>query len=78
KSLSGIDADIVEFEVRAGSAVTRKPIGQLPMPNDAIICGVTRDGESYIATDEFEIQTDDRVVVLALPDAIPAVERLFH
>lgn len=78
KCLSGIDADIVEFEVRQGSAVTRKMIGKLPMPSDAIICGIVRDGESYIATEEFEIQTDDRVVVLALPNAIPAVERLFH
>ena len=78
KCLSGIDADIVEFDVRAGSAVTRKPIGQLAMPTDAIICGITRDGESYIATDDFQIETDDQVVVLALPDAIPAVERLFH
>jgi trk system potassium uptake protein TrkA len=78
KSLSGIDADIVEFEVRAGSAVTRKAIGQLAMPTDAIICGITRDGESYIATEDFQIETDDQVVVLALPNAIPAVERLFH
>lgn len=78
KSLSGIDADIVEFEVRAGSAVTRKPIGQLAMPTDAIICGITRDGESFIATDDFQIETDDQVVVLALPNGIPAVERLFH
>ncbi len=78
KSLSGIDADIVEFQVRAGSAVTRKPIGQLPMPTDAIICGITRDGESFIASDDFQIETDDQVVVLALPNGIPAVERLFH
>jgi len=78
KCLSGIDADIVEFEVREGSTVTRKMIGRLPMPSDAIICGIVRDGDSYIATDEFEIQADDRVVVLALPDSIPAVERLFH
>ena len=78
KCLSGIDADIVEFDVRAGSAVTRKPIGQLAMPIDAIICGITRDGESYIPTDDFQIETDDQVVVLALPNGIPAVERLFH
>ena len=78
KSLSGIDADIVEFQVRAGSAVTRKTIGQLAMPLDAIICGITRDGESFIATDDFQIEADDQVVVLALPNGIPAVERLFH
>ena len=78
KCLSGIDADIVEFDVRAGSAVTRKSIGQLAMPTDAIICGITRDGESFIATDDFQIETDDQVVVLSLPNAIPAVERLFY
>ena len=78
KCLSGIDADIVEFEVRQGSAVTRRNIGKLPMPSDAIICGIVRDGESFIATDDFEIQAEDQVVVLALPNAIPAVERLFH
>ena len=78
KCLSGIDADIVEFEVRQGSAVTRKTIGKLPMHSDAIICGIVRDGEGYIATDDFEIQAEDQVVVLALPSAIPAVERLFH
>ena len=48
------------------------------MPSDAIICGIVRDGVSYIATDEFEIEAEDQVVVLALPNAIPAVERLFH
>ena len=78
KCLSGIDADIVEFEVRQGSAVTRKMIGKLSMPSDAVICGIVRDGDSYIATDDFEIQADDRVVVLSLPNAIPVVERLFH
>ena len=31
-----------------------------------------------IATDDFQIETDDQVVVLALPAGIPAVERLFH
>lgn len=78
KCLSGIDADIVEFEVRAGSAVTRSTLGKLRMPNDAIICGITRDGESFIASEDFQIQTDDRVVVLVLPNAISSIEGLFY
>ena len=78
KCLSGIDADIVEFDVRAGSAVTRQTIGRLDMPDDAIICGITRDGESYIATEDFQIETDDQVVVLALPTGIHGVEHLFR
>ena len=78
KCLSGIDADIVEFDVRSGSAVTRQTIGHLDMPEDAIICGITRDGESYIATEDFQIETDDQVVVLALPSGIQGVEHLFR
>ena len=78
KCLSGIDADIVEFDVRAGSAVTRQTIGRLDMPEDAIICGITRDGESYIATEDFQIETDDQVVVLALPTGIQGIEQLFR
>ena len=78
KCLSGIDADIVEFDVRAGSAVTRQTIGHLDMPDDAIICGITRDGESYIATEDFQIETDDQVVVLVLPTGIHGVEHLFR
>lgn len=78
KFLSSIDADIVEYEVREGSAVTRKPIGSLSIPDNAVICGFTHDGESFIATDDAQIQADDRVVVFTLPDAVTAVEKLFH
>jgi K+ transport systems, NAD-binding component len=78
KCLSGIDADIVEFEVRNGSAVTRHPIGRLKMPSGAIIGGITRFDEAFIATEDFQIEAEDRVVVLALPNAIQAVEKLFH
>lgn len=78
KCLSGIDADIVEFQVRTGSAVTRNPIGKLNMPSGAIICGITRFDESFIALPDFQIEPDDLVVVLALPDAIGAMEKLFN
>ena len=78
KCLSGIDADIVEFVVRDGAAVTDKPINRLDMPEGAIIGGIIRGEDSFIATGNFQIQAEDRVVVLVLPKTIQAVEKLFR
>ena len=78
KCLSGIDADIVEFVVPDGAAVTEKPINRLSMPDGAIIGGIIRGEDSYIATGNFHIQAEDRVVVLVLPKTIQAVEKLFR
>ena len=78
KCLSGIDADIVEFIVRDGAAVTEKTINRLNMPDGAIIGGVIRGEDSFIATGNFQIQAEDRVVVLVLPKTIQEVEKLFR
>ena len=78
KCLSGIDADIVEFVVQDGAAVTEKTINRLDMPEGAIIGGVIRGEDSFIATGNFQIQAEDRVVVLVLPMTIQEVEKLFR
>ena len=78
KCLSGIDADIVEFVVRDGAAVTNRPINRLDMPEGAVIGGIIRGEDSYIATGNFQIQAEDRVVVLVLPKTIQEVEKLFR
>ena len=78
KCLSSIDADIVEFVVRDGAAVTSRPINKLDMPEGAIIGGIIRGEDSYIATGSFQIKAEDRVVVLVLPKTIQEVEKLFR
>ena len=78
KCLSGIDADIVEFVVRDGAEVTNRPINRLDIPDGAIIGGIIRGEDSYIATGNFQIQAEDRVVVLVLPKTIQEVEKLFR
>lgn len=78
KCLSGIDADAMELIARPGSAVTRKLIKNLNIPDGAIIGGVVRGEESFIAMGDFQIEENDKVVVFALPDAIHKIEKLFH
>ena len=77
KSLSGIDADIVEFLVRAGSAVTRKPIGQLEIPEGATVGGIVRGRETLLPSRELQLKQDDKVVVFSLPKAMAKMARLF-
>lgn len=78
KCLSGIDADVMELVARHGSAVTKKPISKLRIPDGAIIGGIVRGNESFIAVGSFQIQENDKVVVFSLPQSISQVEKIFH
>jgi trk system potassium uptake protein len=78
KCLSGIDADVMELVARPGSAVTKKPISKLRIPEGAIIGGIVRGDESFIAVGSFQIQENDKVVVFSLPQSINLIEKIFH
>lgn len=78
KVLHGIDAEVFEFKVKADSPITKKPIRKLQFPDGAIIGGIVRDEESYIAVGNFRIKEGDKVVVFSLPSAIHKVDRFFN
>lgn len=78
KCLSGIEADALELIAREGSAVTRKPIRKLQLPDGAIIGAIMKGDKVYIANADMQIEPNDRVVVLALPKAVYKIEKLFH
>ncbi|MCB9235803.1 MAG: Trk system potassium transporter TrkA [Bacteroidia bacterium] len=74
----GIDAEVLEFEVKEGSRITKKQIKGLDFPRSAIIGGVIRDGKPNIVLGDFQIRPKDKVVVLCLPEAISMVEKMFR
>ncbi|MEX0313161.1 Trk system potassium transporter TrkA [Flagellimonas sp. 2504JD4-2] len=75
--LNNLNAEILEFEVKATSLVNGEIIRELNFPREASIGGVIRDGVGIIALGDFKIQEGDRVVVCCLPKAIPRIEKLF-
>jgi len=77
KCLTGSDAEALEFVVKPDSKVTRGRIQDIDFPNDAIIGGVIRDKNSFIATPVTEIQANDHVVVFALPTALNEIGKYF-
>jgi len=77
-SIHGSEAEIIEFNITKSNRVTKHPISELHIPSSALIAGVLRDNESIIPHSGFQLQRDDKVIVLALPEAIPTVEKIFH
>jgi trk system potassium uptake protein TrkA len=76
-SVHGVDAEILEFEVKDDSKITKKRLRELKFPHNAIIGGVIRKGRGYTAMGDFQFLPKDRVVVLSQPQCIHQVESLF-
>lgn len=76
--LNNINAEILEFIVPENAKITRKKIKDLNFPRSAIIGGVIRDNVGIIALGDFQIQTNDKVVVCCFPKTIAKVEKFFN
>ncbi|MEL6676689.1 MAG: Trk system potassium transporter TrkA [Bacteroidota bacterium] len=76
-SLHGVESEILEFIVHENCRIANLPIKKLKFPRDAVIAGVIRGEDSFIATGETFIQDGDRVVVFTLPNSVHKVERFF-
>ena len=77
KYMSGTDAEVLEYTVPPGSAITKGALKDLTFPKDSVIGGVIRGSESMIAVGSTRIEEYDRVVVFALPHAVKEVDRFF-
>lgn len=77
KYISGTSAEILEYTVSANSRITRGPLKDLDFPKDAIIGGVIRGSDSFIAVGETIIEPYDRVVVFAKSSAVRDVDAFF-
>ena len=78
KYMSGTDAEVLEYTAAPGSLITRAPLKDIEFPRNAIIGGVIRGGDSFIAVGQTHIEAYDRVAVFALPDTVKDVDRFFR
>ncbi len=77
KYMSGTNAEALEFIVTPGSRITKGKLKDLKFPQDAIIGGIVRGNEAFIAVGDTEIKEYDRVAVFALPEAVKEVDKFF-
>jgi len=78
RCLTGTEAEIMEFVVKPGAKVTGGPLMNINFPKDAIVGGVIRGKNSFIARGATELKALDKVVVFALPTAIPKMNKFFN
>ena len=75
--VEGNDSEVLEFKARENLPILGKPLRSMDFPRGAIIGSIIRNGEPEIAAGDSVLHSQDRVVVFALPEAIPMVEKLF-
>lgn len=77
KYMSGTKAEVLEYIVSPGSAITKTTLMNTNFPSNAIIGGIIRGNESFIAVGDTQIMAYDRVAVFALPEAVKEVDKFF-
>ena len=78
KYMSGTNAEVLEYIVAPDTKITRKPLKDMNFPANAIVGGIIRGNESFIAVGDTHIQAYDRVAVFALPESVKEVDKFFR
>jgi trk system potassium uptake protein TrkA len=67
--------EAIEFLAMETSSIVGKPLRKLSVPKGALVGSIVREDEVIIPDGETIIQVGDRVIVFALPQAIPKMEK---
>ena len=78
KYMSGTNAEVLEYIVAPDTKITKVPLKDMGFPRNAIVGGVIRGNDSFIAVGDTQIQAYDRVAVFALPEAVKEVDKFFR
>ena len=76
-SMTGIDAEAIEFRVDEESKVAGQALKDVHFPRQGIVGTIIRGDEIIIPRGEDVFLPGDEVIVFALPEAILEVEKLF-
>lgn len=76
-SLHGVDAEAIEYLVHKNNQLTKKAIKDLPLPDNSMIAVVIRDNETIIPDPDFHLAINDKVIIMAMEEAVGVVDRLF-
>lgn len=76
-TLEGIDAQLFEYIAQSNSPITKKAVKDIGFPKEAIIGGVIRGEESFIAVGNSQIEPNDKVVIFSLPGGVKKIEKFF-
>ena len=76
-NLTSADAEIVEFEAKEGSQITKSKVKDLDIPKEANIGGIVRAGEGILVNGDTQIINGDLVIIFCKSHVIRNLEKLF-
>ena len=76
-TLKGIDAEAIEFKVAEDAPIAHKTLAELPFPPGGIIGTIMRGDDILIPRGDDMVLPGDEVIVFALPEALPEIEKFF-
>jgi len=77
-TLHGVAAEVIEYQITKSNRITSHTLGELHLPDSCVVAGVVRDNQSIIPNDDFLLQKLDKVIILAMPNAINKIEAIFR
>lgn len=75
--LAESQAELIEMEAEPGSKIVSGPLKSIRFPDQALVGAIVRGGVMQIPNGDTQIGAGERVIVYALPEAIPRIEKLF-
>jgi trk system potassium uptake protein TrkA len=76
-TFQGSDAEAIEMEVSPDSPAVGKTLREVHLPPSAIVGGIIRKGKALIPHGDTVIESRDDLIMIVLPDARRAVEKVF-
>lgn len=71
------EAETIEVVVGPGTPAAGRSLKELAMPKDSLVGAIVRGDDVIVPRGDTVLTVGDRVILLALPRAIPEIERLF-
>ncbi len=75
-SIKGEEAEVLEAEALATSAIVGKPLRKASIPRGSLIIGILREDQIIIPSGETVINPGDRIIIFATKNALPKVEKI--
>jgi trk system potassium uptake protein len=77
-SIGDAEAEVIEAQVLSTSPISGKTVREIDFPEGVLVGAVQKDGKVIRPTAETRIDEGDVIVVFAMADDVPEVERLFQ
>jgi len=77
-SLTGVDAEIIEFAISAKSRIVGRKIRDIGFPKGTIVGAIDHQGEVAVAVGDSVVHQGDRMVVFCDQSEVPKVEKLLE